>query len=273
VGTADCYIVLANTGVLTPTEGFSKAREAVQQALAQDASLPEAHFSMANIAQSFDWNWDAAEGGFRRGLQLGPGYSTGHQWYGLHLAAMGRPKEAILRLRAALHLDPLSPVIASSLGTGFYYSRQPEEAIAAFLSALELDPDFGPARAGLGETCLMTNQREQGLRELHRAVEVTNRDSQMLARLASGYASIGRSTDADRIVKQLEERSTIAYVPAYFIAQIYANLGRSHETFSNLEKAFEQRSDWLMDLAVDPAFDRMRSARRFKGLLRTLNLR
>jgi serine/threonine protein kinase/tetratricopeptide (TPR) repeat protein len=272
VGTADCYIVLANTGVLTPTEGFSKAREAVQQALARDASLPEAHFSMANIAQSFDWNWDAAEAGFIRGLQLGPGYSTGHQWYGLHLAAMGRPKEAIVRLKAALHLDPLSPVIASSLGTGFYYARQPKEAIDAFLSALELDPEFGAARAGLGETYLMTNQREQGLRELHRAVEVTNRDSQMLARLASGYAFMGQTKDADRILEELHERSTTAYVPAYFLARIYANLQRSHEAFANLEKAYEQRSDWLMDLAVDPAFDGLRDTPRFRALLRTLRL-
>jgi hypothetical protein len=57
-----------------------------------------------------------------------------------------------------------------------------------------------------------------------------------------------------------------AYIPAYFIARICANLQRSHEAFVHLEKAYEQRSDWLMDLAVDPAFDGLRNTPRFRAL-------
>jgi TolB-like protein/Tfp pilus assembly protein PilF len=272
VGIADSYIVLANSGALTPREAFPRAKAALEHALALDGLLPEAHFSMANVTQSFDWNWAAAEEAFKRGLTLGPGYSTGHQWYGLHLAAMRRSREAVEQLNQALHLDPLSPIIASSLGTALYYGREPEHAVEAFLSALELDPDFAPAKAGIGEAYVMIGQEGRALSELRGAVEASGRSSQMLARLAAACGRFGRNAEADEILEELHGRSASAYVPAYFLAVVVASLRRPGQALLQLERAYDERSDWLMDLSVDPAFDVLHGNSEFIALLERLNL-
>jgi eukaryotic-like serine/threonine-protein kinase len=272
VGLADSLIVLASSGVLAPKDVFPRAKVAIEHALAIDEMLPEAHFSMANVAQSFDWDWATAEEWFKRGLALGPSYATGQQWYGLHLAAMRRSREAVSRIEQALHLDPLSPIIASSLGIVLYYAREPRRAAEAFLSALDLDPNFVPAKAGLGEAYAMVGQEEPALRELRGAVEASARNSQILARLAVVYGVFGRRAEADQILNELYERSASVYVPAYSLAAVLASLRRPEHALLQLEKAYEERADWLMDLSVDPAFDVLRGESQFIALLARLNL-
>ena len=56
------YLV-APQGELIP-----KARAAALKALAIDEGLADAHTSLALIAQNYDWDWQAAEGEFRRAI-------------------------------------------------------------------------------------------------------------------------------------------------------------------------------------------------------------
>ena len=272
VGIADCYIVLANRALLSPRDAFPRAKQALQMALSADPLLPDGHFSRANVAQSYDWDWDGAEEGFKRGLELAPGYATGRQWYGLYLAAMARTREASAQLEAALHFDPLSAIIASSLGTAQYYARQFDRAIKAFERALELDPRSSGARAGLGEAYLMSGREVQALTELQNAVNLSNGSSQTVARLATAHAKVGQGAEAERMLGELLKKSATQYVPAYFVAAVHANLGRADDACSQLEAAFEERSDWLMDLRVDPAFDVLRDNRTFAALVQRLKL-
>ena len=54
----------------------------------------------------------------------------------------------------------------------------------------------------------------------------------------------------------------------YRIAFVYAGLGDNDQAFEWLEKAFEERSDLLVYLNVDPALDRLRSDPRLTDLAR-----
>jgi hypothetical protein len=62
-------------------------------------------------------------------------------------------------------------------------------------------------------------------------------------------------------------------VPSYEIAVIYAGLDRQDEALTWLEKAYEEKdSTWLVDVALDPRFLKLRSAPRFENLTRRLGL-
>ena len=43
----------------------------------------------------YDWDWPGAERAFRRAIELHPGYSNAHQWYGNFLSVMGRAEESV----------------------------------------------------------------------------------------------------------------------------------------------------------------------------------
>jgi hypothetical protein len=56
-------------------------------------------------------------------------------------------------------------------------------------------------------------------------------------------------------------------------AVIHIGLGDKDQAFSWLEKAVEDRSEWLCQFRVDPALDPLRSDPRFDALLRRVNVR
>jgi hypothetical protein len=56
-------------------------------------------------------------------------------------------------------------------------------------------------------------------------------------------------------------------------AAIYARLGDKDEAFSLLNRAYEQRNMWLMNLKVDPRFDNLRSDSRYENLLLRIGLK
>jgi hypothetical protein len=50
----------------------------------------------------------------------------------------------------------------------------------------------------------------------------------------------------------------------------YANLNDKDHTFEWLEKAYEERSGWLLELQTDPSWDKLRDDSRFEVLLRKI---
>lgn len=147
VGVADTYNVTGLFGYLPPKEMFPKAREAARKALEIDATLGEAHASLAYTNMLFDWDWSAAEMEFKRAIELNPNYATAHERYGLYLSIMGRFDEGITETEQARDLDPLSPIINALVGISYYFARRYEESIAKHQKTLELDPNFLLANA------------------------------------------------------------------------------------------------------------------------------
>jgi adenylate cyclase len=75
-GLADVRIGQANRGYLPAEEGYRKAREAAERALALDPNLAEAHAAMGWIKASYEWDWAGADASYQRALALEPGNAT-----------------------------------------------------------------------------------------------------------------------------------------------------------------------------------------------------
>src|SRR2546423_1780579 len=82
------------------------------------------------------------------------------------------------------------------------------------------------------------------------------------------YAKSGRKDEAHKLIAELKEQSTTRYVASYWIAVIHAGLDEKDEAFVWLEKAYQERSWWLVWIKMDPIVDSLRSDARFIDLMR-----
>jgi len=62
------------------------------------------------------------------------------------------------------------------------------------------------------------------------------------------------------------------YISPYSIAVIYLGLGDKEQAFAWLNRAYQERDNWLNYLKVEPRLDPLRSDTRFANLLRRVRL-
>lgn len=273
-GLADSYDVLASAIVeAVPTKDASpKAKAAALRAVQLDDSLAEAHTSLATMNFNYDWNWPATEKELQRALEINPSYATAHQRKSLYLIAMGRSAESIAEMNRARELDPMSVSINFSLGWRLYFARRYDEAITQLRNTLEMDPDSVLAHVVLGDVYEAKHQFREALAELQSAAVISGNKPLVLGALGHVYGSMGNRNEALRIIDQLQAESATVYVSPVHLAQVYAGLGDSASAMRWLERAYQDRSNDLVFLKVDPQFDTLRSEPKFTELLKRIGL-
>ena len=269
-GLADCYNMLVVYGINQPKEAFPKAKEAATKALSIDGTLAEARTSLAFIKHRWDWDRDEAEKEFQLAIRYKPTYAPAHQWYSSYLVAMGRFDEAIAEAKRAQELEPLSFIGNSHLGWILYFAGRYDEAIDHCKRLLDVDPNFFPARRYLGLVYEQKGMYREAIDEFQQGVKLSG-NPLMLSLLGHAYAASGKKAEAQRILGELNQQKQ-RYVSPYTIATIYAGLGEKDQAFRWLEKAFEERDIWLMNLRIDPLLKPIRSDQRFTSLLQRLGL-
>jgi eukaryotic-like serine/threonine-protein kinase len=271
-GLADCYNMLVLYSALPPTEGFPKAKEAAMKALEIDERLSEAHTSLGFIHFRWDRDWAQADREFNRAIELNGNYAPAHQWYANYLVAMGRVSEAIAEAKRTQELDPLSLINRSHLAWILYFAHRYDQAIEACRKSLELDPNFYVARRYLGLAYEQKRMYAEAIQEFQQAETLSGNATLMRAHLGHAYAVAGKANEARQILGELKERARQVYVSAYHIAVIHAGLGEPDQAFEWLEKAYEERAEFLVYLKADPRLDNLRADPRFPALLRRVGL-
>jgi TolB-like protein len=270
-GLADCLSGLSTYNFVAPDEGCGRAKKLALQALEMDCSLAEAHASLAWVHTWYDYDFVAAEREFERSLELNPRYATAHQFFGFYLGMMGRYEEGYTEIKRAIRLDPLSSVFQWSLGFIHWMARRYDHALEQAEKALELDPTFAPAHALLAWTYLCKSMPEATMAAARKAVQFSPGAVMYLATVGESYAAARDRDEAKKILDDLHELSTRQYVTPYFLARIYAALGKRDEALRCLEAAYLQRASSLVFLKVDALLDDLRSDSRFQDLLRRMN--
>lgn len=274
-GLADCYELVGSApySTLTPSEAFPKAEAAARKALELDSTLAEAHVSLGYSQLAYEWNFPEAHREFEQALQLRPGYATGHQFYGYYLTAMGKLDEAIIERKKALELDPISPLLHSALGEAYYQGRRFDVTVEENHKALELDPSYAIALVNIGRAYEQMGMHQQARDAFQRILTVAPEDPAILALMGHEYAVSGDKNNADQILAKLTKISTKKYVPAIYFAVVYIGLGRKNEAFQWLDKAYQERCEYLVYLGSEPLADPLRSDPRFSRFLSRLGLK
>lgn len=272
-GLADSYILLCFQGFLPPQEAMPKAKAAVEQALAIDETLAEAHTSLGCIHAIYDHDWPGSAQEFQRALALNPNHSMSRYWYALwYLLLTGQCEAALAETQKALEFDPLSLVINTGLSWQFYLAGQHERALLALERTLEMDKDYVFARDLLGQVYAHKGMYDEAIAELEKVVALSNRRTLSLAALGHVYAVAGKTDEAKQILEELLALAQQKYVSSYDVALIYAGLAESEQALEWLEKAYAEHNCWLGFLNIEPRFHRLRRVARFDALLKKVGL-
>jgi len=267
VGLAEAYSTLAFYSYLSPQMAFHESSHAVQKAIQIDPMLAEAHVALAIVNFFYNWDWAAAEREFVKAIGLSPRNASLHHSYGSFLIAMGRFEEAIPEMQCAAKLDPLSPLIYTSLGYPYYFARRHEEAIEHYHRALGLDQYFPLAYKALGDAYMETGRYEEAIEEYHKAIKLLGRYPGPLSYLGRAYALAERGEEARQIIQEIETIGRHIYVSPTALSIVYLGLGEKARALDHLEMAYHERCNNLVYLQVQPTFDALRASPRFAELL------
>ncbi|MEO7135708.1 MAG: protein kinase [Vicinamibacterales bacterium] len=270
---ADCYNLLGTVLVAggSPTEWRPKAMEAAIKALQIDAELGEAHATLGYV-RHYDWQWTEAENSFRRAIALNPNYALGRIWYANLLCSLRRFDEAVAEVLMARDLDPLSLIVSTNVGWVFHRARRNEEAIAEYTRGLSLDSTYLQAHMRLTDSYLAVGRLNDAVDESETVARLSNRRPADVMLLERTKLLAGRPNEFERRLGDLIASSAKGYASPAAIATAYFAVGRKDEGFVWLERAYRERTNNIVYLAVEPVYDGVRDDPRFQAILRGIGL-
>jgi hypothetical protein len=86
------------------------------------------------------------------------------------------------------------------------------------------------------------------------------------------YGQTGRQEEARALLDELLSLSVHRYVSPLSIGFVYFAVGDNDRGFEWMEKAYAERSNGMVYLAVDPYFERWRGDPRYRDLMRRVGL-
>jgi tetratricopeptide (TPR) repeat protein len=271
-GVADSYVLLGWNSYLPPKDAFPKAKVAAMSALRIDPDLGEGHTPLSAVYWLYDWQWPEAIMEFRRSLALNPAHPTASHWYAECLMTMGRHDQAIAQMKASQELDPLSLIISAGIGWALYMAHRYDDSLAQLRRTVELDANYPVTYWILGLLLRKMGNYDLAIAEGEKGVKLSGGSPLLNAALAQTLAAAGKRDQAVEILAVLSDLAKQKYIAPYFLAGIHVGLGEDAGALEYLEKAFAERSHWLLYLHIDPGMDALRPNPQFQDLLRRIGL-
>jgi TolB-like protein/DNA-binding winged helix-turn-helix (wHTH) protein len=276
---ARAYSLAAVVGAMTTMESMPKARDAARQAISLDPTLAAGHSTLGFVLAHFDFDWPGAERHYLRALDLNPNDAYAHLFYSnSYLSPLGRHLEAINEMQKAIAIDPFSAPVQSFLGRTYIWARQYDEALAQFSKCAEMFPGFAIDHERLAQLHAFRGRFEEAIAEDTKARLFSGEDEgsalQKEAALRQAWTTGGSRGYWKQLLEfvQLPGNPPEAYNSPFGTAILYAELGEKKRALDSLERAFEQRSLSMPEIAMEPAFDPIRTDPRFQTLLRRVGL-
>jgi tetratricopeptide (TPR) repeat protein len=181
-----------------------------------------------------------------------------------------------------------------------WYMGRVAEALPFFRRARELDPYSAQASGWHGHMLFLRGDRDQGLAEMRRAVEIDSTNPPAIVFLASSLRALGQPDEARLLIQRLwrvvptwrgiavnlEDPPRVKEILREFqqrvghdphantrLAMMYAELGDSTGFFDALERATAAGEIWPTYFSLsEPFFDFVRGSGRFAEIVRRVGL-
>jgi TolB-like protein/Flp pilus assembly protein TadD len=248
-------------------EQMPLARRYAEHALALDPSLVEAHGMLGLIHLVYDWDYTAAQSELTaadaRDVAISALTCTAHL-----LGTSGHLRHAEEDLHRMLEFDPQSPALIGELGCVNYYGGRYDEAVRYYRNALAEDPRSVIANWGLGRSLGSEGHYSEALVALRRFKTMNGFEPPVIT-AEIGYAE-GASGDRKAAIEtadMLQRAAAHTFVDPYLVALIYLSLKDADNTYAWLNKAYADRSSFLISIATDPKWTASRQDARFQDLL------
>lgn len=284
---AEACVTIAVYGVEAPAEYMRRARVAAERSLVLRPGYTDALVARASVSALNDWAVNAAEADFSAATSSPQTTATAFQSFAMNLLVPQRRfREAHEMLLRARELDPLSPVVASSIGVALLSEGNAKGAIRAFYDVLEREPQFGIAHFFLARALDAHGDEAGALDALTRGEPVLGDSVEATAFRGVVLANAGRTVEARAVLEELDRRATpwdaggatvagagARYISQVLRAEISAALGDTDGAVQRLQQAADARAADLVWIAVRPAFRRLRPDVRFRYLAGRIGIR
>jgi TolB-like protein/DNA-binding winged helix-turn-helix (wHTH) protein/Tfp pilus assembly protein PilF len=247
-------------------EGYRRARNDAERAIALDPTSASAYLALATNQIDYDWDWDAANTWLTKAAELEPGSSEILRVRSNLSWALGNLDQAINLREQAVALDPLRAESFLDLGYLLYVAGRYDKAQAELGKALDLNPQAAFGHFTLGLILISEGKPQQALAEIEKEPSEWGK----LTGQALVYHALGREQDSNAALAELIAKHDTD--SAYQIAEVYAFRGESDKSFEWLERAYKQRDAGLLQIKTDPLFKNMRRDPRYTELLKKMHL-
>ncbi len=271
-GLADCYSLFGYLSTMRPSDAFLRAERYADTALQLDSTLAEPHVSKGYVQFYYYWKWADAEKEFNEAIKLNPQYDWSFDAYAYLLTATERFPEAQDKIKRAQELAPRSPTFSTDMGFSYYYDKKYKEANDALNTALSYGSKGPLTHVWLARVYQAQKKYPEAIIENQRALTYIPDWAPGLAGIAYINGITGQKAYADSMLNYMSALSSKKYMTPYAFALIYTSLGNKDKAFEYLEKAYEDRANWLVWLKLDPRWDPIRSDKRYEALLSKIGL-
>ena len=258
-------------GKTRPHDLMPKAKEFALKALSLDNTLADAHSMLGTIELFYDWDWSAAEGEFKRTMELNANDVWAHEWHSRGLVTRGRTDEATAEAKLSIALDP-SPLSGDYPIWVFILARRYDLALERTQELFELAPNYVWAHYEVAQIYEQKGRAEEAAQEYLKADELFGMDPKRVAQLTEAIARSGAQGYWRRTLENYKESSKSNYVPSVLVAGACVRVGDKESAFQWLEKGFDERDDLMINLKVEPVFDAIRSDPRYQDLVRRVGI-
>jgi TolB-like protein/DNA-binding winged helix-turn-helix (wHTH) protein/Tfp pilus assembly protein PilF len=263
---AQVLVSMARVAVIESGNGFRRARESAEKAIALDPKLAAGYLGLALVQINYDWDWEAADASLKKAGLLAPGSAAVLSNQAYLARTLGRMEDAIALYKQAIALDPLRANFQLALAYELFFLGRYEEAQATLQRAEELNPQLSSLHLTRAKILFSQGRQEEALAEAARETG----DWEKLSGEALACYAAGHREESDKALKEL-----IAHHQddgAYQIAEAYAYRGDIENAFHWMDRAFRQRDPGSPELKTSPLMKSLRQDPRFADLLKKMRL-
>ncbi len=271
-GLAKCFWWIGLVGLVPPKTANMQASQAAFKALELDEKLAETH-ALLGMLRGLEYDWEAAEREFSIAIDLDPKSVEvwiNYAWHNLKSAK--RMESAVNAIQKALELDPLALILQHFLGLYHHYHRRWDAAIGHWQGALDLDPSFFTSHLYMIQSYIQKGMIDEGIQVGEIAAELYRHMSPVLGILGWAYAKSGRKEQARNVLSELQDLARKTYVQPTAFAWIYLAFEEIDHCLDYLERAVDERDEWIFHTILESSSDTLRSHPRFQALVRKMNM-
>jgi tetratricopeptide (TPR) repeat protein len=238
VALANAHNFLGFYSIVKPAVAFAAAANAAQRAVQINPRLAAGFIELGLAKFGGEWDWEAAEAAFRRGLLLDPTDAMAHVHYSWLLVLLERADAAFKEAERGLALAPSSRLVATGRAQTLFLAGHYDAATRACDDCLRFDPSYVFAIHLRGLSFLAQRRFDTAAPDLERAAELSGRAPFYLGLLGRCYAEQGLRTQAQAIIDELSRLPAETYVPPQCYVFVYAALGERERALDSQEKAY-----------------------------------
>lgn len=272
---ADAYALMSFTGFIKPIEGYLLTDKAVKKALELNDQNESAQVSLGLVDFFLNWDFEGGKKQIEKGLAINPKSPDAHTAMAFYYMIISELDEAVLSLKKAREIDPLSSQTNRTLADAYYLKGDYKMAIELYDWLLEQNPEFVAALDFKAWAYLMNGDYEKAIEIFTSFLEKdTVHSIKPFVQLGYAYALKGEKEIAESYLSQLKKEaleSPDGYQDISF-ATIYAGLGMIEESLHYLEKVIDQKMGAVLFIHLSPIWKPLHKHSRFLKMIENIGL-